>query len=141
MLFDGISDLGLAVAFEPKAAVTDNTAFVSTIFDTQAKTHVGLALVTGTDADADATFAVTLAESDAANMAGSNAVAADDLIGTLAKASYTFADDFEPRKLGYRGSKRYIQATVTPTGNTGNAFLAGLWVFKDMVGPEPNPPV
>lgn len=141
MLFDMHSDLGLAVAFEPKAAVTDNTAQVSTILDMQGKLSAELILITGTDADADATFTVLLEESAASNMASQNAVADDDLLGTEALAGYTFADDFEPRKLGYRGSKRYIRATVTPANNTGNVFLAGVWAFKTTEGPEPNPPV
>lgn len=141
MMWDMVNDLGMLSAIEPNAAVTDNTAKVSAILDCSTKTHVTLALLTGTDADADATFTVLLEESNAANMSGSNAVDDVDLIGTENLASYTFADDNEPRKLGYRGSKRYIRATVTPANNTGNFFLAGLWLFKDMYGAEPNPPV
>lgn len=141
MMYDAISDLGLAVAFEPKAAVTDNTAFVSSILDCAHKTHVALIMITGTNADADTTYTVLLEESDAANMSGAVAVADGDMNGTEVLAAWNFADDFEPRKLGYKGTKRYIRATVTPANNTGNAFLAGVWAFKDNLGAEPNPPV
>jgi len=142
MMYDGMNDLGLATALAPAAAGVANTPYVTTILDCQGKDEVTLALVTGVEADADSTFTVLLEESAASNMAGQNAVADEDLIGTEALASFTFADDGEPRKLGYRGSKRYIRATITPANNAGtDHFLAGLCVFKDGYGKEPNPPV
>ena len=142
MLFDvAHSDLGVVTGIAPAAAVTDNTPFVSTILDMQGKLGAEFVFVTGTNADADATATVLVEESATSNMAGSNAVADDDLLGTELLAGFTFADDGEPRKIGYRGAKRYIRVTITPANNTGNQFLAGLWLFKDDNGPEPNPPV
>lgn len=117
-----------SLAIEPVAAATSNTAIVSTILDTANFTGAELVLATGTNADADATYTMLLEESDASNMSGANSVADTDLIGTEAQASYTFADDATTKKLGYRGSKRYIRATVTPANNTGNTFLAAIWV-------------
>lgn len=125
-LFDNINPLPL---FEPKAAITDNTAIVSGIIDTQGYESLTLVLVTGTDADADATFAVTLEHGDDSALADTAAPASTDLIGTLANAGYNFAADFKTRKIGYIGSKRYVRATVTPSGNTGNVFLAGVAVL------------
>jgi len=91
--------------------------------------------------DADATFALTFNESNDPAMAGANTVAANDMTGTTALASFTFADDIETRKIGYIGSKRYIQATITPTANTGNLFLAGLWMQGHPASqPTANPP-
>ncbi|MBR1204482.1 MULTISPECIES: hypothetical protein [unclassified Bradyrhizobium] len=128
-------------AFAPAAAVTDNTAQVSTILDVLGFGSAVLALVTGTLTDADATFALTISESNDPAMAGANAVAATDLTGTPALASFTFADDIECRKIGYIGSKRYIQATITPSNNTGNLFVAGMWVQGNPASsPTPNPP-
>jgi hypothetical protein len=138
---DLANNLHFKPAFAPGAAVTDNTAQVSTILDVRNFGAAALALVTGTLSDADATFAVTLAESNDPAMAGATAVAATDLTGTLALAGFTFADDAECRKLGYIGSKNYIQATVTPTGNTGNLFVAGMWVQgRPASAPTANPP-
>jgi hypothetical protein len=91
--------------------------------------------------DADATFALTLNESNDSAMAGANAVAATDMTGTTALASFTFADDIECRKIGYTGSKCFVQATITPTGNTGNLFVAGMWVQGHPASsPTQNPP-
>jgi hypothetical protein len=45
------------------------------------------------------------------------------------------------KKIGYIGGKRYVQATITPTNNTGNVFLAALWILgKNNMRPTPNPP-
>lgn len=115
------------VAIAPAAATTDNTAWTSAILDTTGFEQNELVIVTGSLADADATFAVTMAESADSGMSGSNAVAATDLLGTLSAAGFTFAADSSTRKVGYTGVKRYIQATVTPSGNSGNAFVAAVW--------------
>lgn len=138
---DLANNLHLKPAFPPKAAVTDDTAQVSTILDTFGFGSAVLAFNTGALSDADATFAVLLEESNDSGMSGAVAVADADLIGTEALAGFTFADDGECRKLGYIGSKRYIRATITPTGNTGNLFVAGLWVQGHAASaPTANPP-
>lgn len=128
MLRDLANNLHIKPAFAPKAAVTDDTAQVSTILDTAGFGSHMLALVTGTNADADATFTLLLEESNDSGMSGANAVADGDMNGTEALGSFTFADDAECRKIGYVGGKRYIRATVTPANNTGNIFLGGIWV-------------
>jgi hypothetical protein len=138
---DIASNLHFKPAFAPKAAVTDDTAQVSTILDTLGYGGACLAFVTGTDADADMTVTVLLEESNDSGMSGAIAVADADMIGTEALAGYGFADDAECRKLGYIGNKRYIRATNTSSGNTGNLFLAGMWVLGHPASaPTANPP-
>ncbi|AHG45120.1 hypothetical protein RLEG12_18580 [Rhizobium leguminosarum bv. trifolii CB782] len=111
----------------PVAARTDNTPIVSAIIDTQGYESVEFALVTGTNTDTNATFAVTVDEGDNSGLSDAVAVTNSKLIGTLADAGFTFADDNECRKLGYIGGKRYVRLTVTPSGNdSGNIFLAGV---------------
>jgi hypothetical protein len=138
---ENMNQLHLVPLFDPKAAVTDNTAQTSAIIDTAGYNTCMLALQTGTLSDADATFAVTVAESDASNMSGSNAVAASQLVGTTTLASFDFAADSKCRKIGYIGTKRYVQVTVTPTNNTGNLFLAGMAILGGAATtPTANPP-
>ncbi len=126
----------------PIAARTDNTAIVSAIIDRRGYDSLVLAIVTGTNTDADATFAVLVEDGD--NSALSDAAAVDDaeLNGTEALAAYAFGDDVECRKIGYRGSKRYVRVTVTPTGNdAGNIFLAGIAILGHPANAPPaNPP-
>ncbi|WP_457659584.1 hypothetical protein [Sinorhizobium medicae] len=111
----------------PVAARTDNTAIVSAIIDTLGFQACELVLVTGTNTDTNATFAVLVEDGDASNLSDATAVADDYLIGTEALAAFTFADDVECRKIGYKGSKRYVRMTVTPSGNdAGNIFLSGV---------------
>lgn len=116
-----------SIAFAPKAAVTDDTAQVSTILDTQNFLSSELVLATGVLSDADATFTLLMEEGDDSALSDAAAIADADLLGTEAGASFTFADDSKVLKIGYTGRKRYIRATVTPANNTGNLFLAGVW--------------
>jgi hypothetical protein len=114
----------------PVAARTDNTAIVSAIIDTLGFQACELVIVTGTNTDANATFAVLVEDGDASNLSDAAAVADDFLVGTEAGAGFTFADDVECRKIAYRGSKRYVRMTVTPSGNdSGNIFLAGVAIL------------
>jgi hypothetical protein len=117
--------------FAPKAAVTDNTAQVSAIIDTLGYRSCEFVLVTGTNADTDATFTVLVEDGAAADLSDAAAVADQYLIGTEAQASFTFADDGECRKIGYKGPKRYVRVTVTPANNTGDLFLGGIAILGD----------
>lgn len=136
------NNINVRPALNPVAATTDNTAYTTSILNTLGFESVELVISTGSLADADATFAVTISESNDSGMAGSNAVAATDLLGTLALASFTFAADNSCFKIGYVGSKQYVQATITPSANTGNVFLSGVWVLgHPAIVPTANPPV
>jgi hypothetical protein len=121
-------NLKFSRAISPAAATTDNTAWVSQILDTANYSQNELAILTGSLADADATFTVLMEESDASDMTGAASVADADLLGTESAAGFTFADDNSTKKIGYKGSKRYIRATITPANNTGNAFVCAIWV-------------
>lgn len=126
----------------PVAARIDNTAIVSSIIDTLGYGSCELVIVTGTNTDTNATFALTIDDGDAANLSDAAAVAAAELLGTTALASFTFADDIETRKIGYIGNKRYVRVTVTPSGNdSGNIFIAGVAILgHPNLGPTANPP-
>lgn len=126
-------------AFAPKAAVADNTAQVSTVADLKGFGSCMLAMITGTNADADVTYTVLIEDSD--DNSSFAAVADEYLNGTELLAGFQFDDDGESRKIGYTGIKRYVRATVTPANNTGNVFLAGVWVLGAASRqPTANPP-
>jgi hypothetical protein len=136
---DIANHLNLQPAFAPKAAVTDNTAQVSSVCTPGGFGSVMLALITGTDADADATFTLLIEDSPD----NSTFTAVDDayLTGTEVLGSYTFADDGVCRKIGYVGTQPYLRATVTPANNTGNMFLGGVWILGNPSRqPTANPP-
>jgi len=136
------NDIHVVPLIVPVAARTDNTAIVSAIIDTANYNACEFVIVTGTNTDANATFAVTVDEGDAANLSDAVAVTDSKLVGTLALAGFTFGDDNECRKLGYIGNKRYVRLTVTPSGNdAGNIFISGVAVLSYAASaPTANPP-
>lgn len=140
-MHDLMNHINPRVAIAPAAATTDNTAWVSNIVDKQGFDSVTLVIVTGALADADATFAVTLTEGDQSNLSDGAAVASQDILGGLTNASFDFSADNKCLKLGYTGGKRYLKATITPSANSGNAFVAAVWIMGHAAQqPTANPP-
>jgi len=135
------NNLHVRRGISPAAAVVDNTPFVSQIADLLGYEAAEFIILTGALADADATFTTLVEHGDAANLSDAAAVPDDQLIGLESQASFTFADDDKVFKIGYRGPKRYTRVTVTPAANTGNAFIAGVWVLGHPRNrPTANPP-
>lgn len=125
----------------PAAAITDNTAQVGSIVDVAGYDSLTFVISIGSLADADATFAVLVEEGAAANLSDAVAVDDKDLIGTETLAGFTFASDGAARKIGYKGGKRYVRLTVTPSGNTGAApFSAVAILGHPSRAPTANPP-
>lgn len=121
--------------------VSDDTAQISAAIDLSGYDSCTFVISGGVLADADATFAVTVEEGDDATQANHTAVADVDLIGTEALAGFTFADDGETRKVGYKGGKRYVSITVTPSNNTGSAPISVVALLgHPLEAPTDNPP-
>jgi hypothetical protein len=126
---DQHSNLKFVRALAPVAAVTDNTPFVSEILDTANFAANELLIQLGALTDVNATFAVLIEDGDAAALGDAAAVVDAELLGTEVLAGFTYANDNETRKIGYIGHKRYLRATITPTGNdSGNIFLSATWI-------------
>lgn len=137
---DLLNNINVKRVLSPVASAADNTALVGEIIDIKGNKSLTYVILTGALPDADATFTVLLEESDASNMAGSNAVADDDLIGTEALAGFIFSDDNKCFKLGYRGIKRYTRLTITPAANASASLLAAVAVLEPQILPAANPP-
>lgn len=139
---DLMNNVAVKQAIAPVAARTDNTAIVSSIIDIRGYDSLMFAISIGTNTDANATFTVLVEDGDASNLSDNAAVADADLVGTEALASYQYDDDTETRKIGYRGSKRYVRLTITPAGNdSGNIFVAAVAILgKPHLAPTANPP-
>lgn len=129
-------------SISPAAATADNTPWVGAIISRADFESVTYLIVTGGEADADATFTVLLEHGDLADGSDMAAVPDDKLLGTEALAGFTYADDNETRKIGYVGGKEYTRLTITPAGNSGNAFVAAIALLGHPANaPTPNPPV
>lgn len=118
-----------SLGFAPIAAITNvNTASVTEILDTQGYEANEFILQMGAITDADVTFVVLMEESDESDMTGANDVADEDLVGTEVEAAPLFSDDDDVFSLGYKGSKRYIRVTLTPSANSaGDIFRSATW--------------
>lgn len=147
MMRDLHNNIKASRALSPVAATTDNTAYVSQILDTAGFFSAEFIGITGSLADADATFTVLVEDGDDSALSDNAAVADVFLLGTeagtvTAGAAVTgaapgFADDNKTFKIGYIGPKRYVRVTITPAANSGNIFLAGVWIQgHPRVGPQ-----
>ena len=112
-------------------SVADNTALVGQIIDGANFDSLEYLILTGSLADADATFAVLLEDGDDSGLSDAAAVADADLLGTEALAGFIFSDDDEVRKLGYRGAKRYTRMTITPAANASAALIAASAILSN----------
>ena len=136
---DLFNNISIARALSP-ASVADDTAQVSQIIDRRGYGSLTFAIATGSLADSNATFAVLVEHGDAANLSDAAAVPDADLLGTEALAGFAFDDDDETRKIGYRGAKRYVRLTITPSGNGSAALLAAVAVLGHaQAAPTANP--
>lgn len=138
MLKDLHNNIKCSRGISPTAAVTDNTAFVSQIVDTAGFGSCEFVGIVGSIADADVTFTVLVEDGDDSGLSDNAAVADVHLLGTeagtvtsgaaVSGAAVGFADDNKTFKIGYVGPKRYVRVTITPANNSGNIFLAGMWI-------------
>lgn len=122
-------------------SVADNTAQVGQVIDRAGYDAIEYIIALGSIADADATFAVLLEDSEAS---GSGFAAVDDayLIGTETLAGFAFDSDNACRKLGYKGLKRYTRLTITPSANASAALISAVCILGGAAaGPQVNPPV
>lgn len=111
------------------------TPLVGQIIDHRGFDAATYVILTGSIADADATFTVLLEESDDSGMSGASAVADADMVSQSSSApetaaAFQFDDDNECRKLGYLGSKRYTRLTITPVNNASAALVAACCVLE-----------
>jgi hypothetical protein len=142
---DTLNNLHLVPALVPVAvALADNTVQTGATIDRLGFDAVTFAVVTGTLADADATFAVKLQHGDLANASDMADCATTDMTpssSAITKGSFQFDSDGVCRKIGYIGGKRYTRIVITPANNTGNAPMAAIAILSyASLKPTANPP-
>ena len=129
-MFDFHNDVFLVGVLTPIPELGSSTIDTN-ILDTSGFYEVEYAINIGELIDVDATFTVTMAHGDDAGLSDGVPVPSQFLLGTLAEASWTFADDNSVRRIGYNGHKRFVRLSVTTANNTSlalygvNAYLSG----------------
>lgn len=127
MMLDLHNMLKFSLAEPPVAAVTNDTAYVSSILDTKNMNGATFVGIFGTNTDANVTFTVLVEDGNDSSLTDNASVADEYLLGVEAMG-LDFADDNKVWKISYIGPKRYVRVTVTPSGNTGDIFFAAIWV-------------
>lgn len=125
------NDITVLRAISATRQTNSDTAIVSQIIDTAGYGFVEFVISYGALTDANATVAALLEEGEVSNLSDAAAVADADLLGTEAAAGAAAAtDDNKVAKLGYKGNKRYVRLTLTPSGNdSGNVDVAALAIL------------
>lgn len=119
----------------PFGPVANNTPSVSAIIDTLGAEFVHAYIMTGSLGDTDATFTVSVESGAAANLSDAAPVVDAQLtsqtegIAPEVAASFTFAADNNVRKIEYLPGLRYVRITITPAGNTVDAFFGLLYIL------------
>jgi hypothetical protein len=101
-------------------AISSSTTTAGNIIDMQGFGAVEFIIQSGTLTDG--TYTPTLQEGAVSNLSDATTVAAADITGTIALATFALTDDNTVKKLGYIGNKRYVRlsivSTVVTTGGT-----------------------
>lgn len=105
-----------------------NAALVGAIIDRQGFDSLEFVVTLGTISTPGTTYTPSIDEGDIANLSDATAVAAADLIGTIAQASFVDSEINTTKKIGYKGNKRYARLTLTPAGNTGASTICAVSV-------------
>ncbi len=120
-MFDLHHNVGALTGLSPQVITT--SAVNGSIIDTLGYNTLEFVVTAGTVTDGTS-YTVSLTEGDAANLAGGNAVAAGDILGTLPVFAAT--DDNVTKRVGYIGAKRYVRLTITPVGATSGGTFSGV---------------
>ena len=107
-------------------AIAANGATDGEIIDTQGFQSLEFAIKSETLTDG--TYTPSLTEGDVADLSDGAAVAAGDLLGTVAGATFAATDDNKVKKIGDRGLKRYARLTITAAGVTNGGTLSAIAV-------------
>lgn len=125
MQIDLDSVISPQAAINPGAAITGNGTTTSATIDRAGYEALEFIFQSGTITDG--AFAVTLYEGSASNMSDEAAVAAADILGT--QPSFAAADDNTVKRVGYKGSKRYVRAKAVQSGATSGGILAAVAIL------------
>lgn len=126
---DLANHLSVKRAISP-VSISDNSPLVSQIVDLSGFDKAMFAIVTGSIADADATFTVLVQHGNDPALSDAADVPDSQLTGTEAAAGFKFDSDDQTRKIGYVGPKRYLRLTITPANNTGAALISAVAILS-----------
>jgi hypothetical protein len=113
----------------PPISISTNVATLSSIIDRQGYESLEFVILSGLIASGTAVFTVALSHGESPTLADGAAVDPTQTLGTIAGASFTFANPSSQFRLGYVGGKRYVQVTITTTNNALAALIAAVAIL------------
>lgn len=125
---DSLHNHSYAAMIKP-IVVSDNSPQVGGWLAVDRYESLTFGIMTGTLADADATFMVLVEDADADDQSDAAPVADTWLISQVDGAAPEAAASFDHtnttvRRIGYVGHKKYVRVTITPANNSSAAALA-----------------
>lgn len=120
------SRLSFLRGVSPLAQTNLDTAFVSQIIDMTDLVSLEFVILLGALTDPGFTTVVLMEHGEQANLSDAAAVPAAQLLGTIAAAQFTEADDDKVKTIGYAGTNRFVRLTITPTGNAAGTINIGV---------------
>lgn len=107
-----------------------NAAMVGAIIDRLGFNALEFAITLGTLTTAGTAYTALLEDADEVAFNVTNAAVVDaDLLGTEALASFVDSEINTTKKLGYKGNKRFVRLTMTPSGNTGASTMGAVAIL------------
>lgn len=110
-------------------AVSGNGATAGSIIDTQGFGNTEFAIISGTLTDG--TYTPSLTEGDDSALGDGATVAAAEILGTIALATFALTDDNTVKKIGYKGNKRYVRLTITASVVTTGGLIGAIAIQGD----------
>lgn len=83
------------------------------------------------------TFTPLIEHGDEPAMGDAEAVPDSQLLGTEAAAAFASGDDNEAKRIGYRGSKRYVRLSLVSAGSADGVIGATAILSRGQVNPTP----
>ncbi len=113
----------------PPVSISTNVGTFSTIVDRQGYESLEFLILSGLITSGTAVFAVAMLHGESPTLADGAAVDPTQILGTIAGASFTFANPSSQFRLGYVGGKRFVQISITTTNNAAAALLAAVAIL------------
>ncbi len=137
MASDIHNNLTVRRCIDPQS-VSTNITLTGQIIDRKGYDALEFLITSGAIASGTAVFTTAIVHGDQANLSDAVAVPSDQLLGSAAAASFTFASPNSQFRLGYAGGKRYVQISITTTNNALAALLAASAVLGNpAIAPTP----
>lgn len=124
MLIDLNSVLKMYPSTDPAAIIAGNATKTGATIDRQGYESLEFLAIAGVITDS--TLTCTVYESNASDMTGETAVADADLIGQTNGFVHNAASSSTIKKVGYKGTKRYVRLKIVQTSATTGGFVCAV---------------